>query len=635
MMTSPSSPSRRRLTISLRSACLAIAMTTAAAAQEEPSRLRFTLPAGWTPSIDGKTLWPPGGNVAVVLAPSTAFAGNAEQWATEAWNGAQRELKLVAGPVPGTQGGFLTRAGVFQQANGTNVWMCLNTLVRDGRGECLIYMSGDEAQFRNHLAALGTLLDGTKVATPPAPAPRAPPAPPAPPARTPGPPIAGGDEVAGLYVASTRQIRLSPLGSPGGGSWEWRSEFYLLSPDGRVFRGPDLPDVPGGDISRFDYEAARRGAPAASGTYTVRGSEVVLTMGESGAEVIVATRPEPEVLEIRKTKYKRSSREKPGTPPSTSGSTSLEPASTSPPAAVDALPLLVHQVPPEFRGPPEQGSHHTRDLVSGKLEVYDFRSFRGDFEKEFRATLLREWIAAESREARVVGAPVIESTAMPGADQVLTAVFREEFRGQPSALGGDWDAPRLRLRIAVLASGAVAISDITLRDQEAWNRLQASLDAFGKTLSILPPSPAMTRADRLPVAGLWRAQEKRQAMDVSDNDPRSWHRVGTEFYILSDDGRVHCQGPAPEGDIHEFDFEPRKPFLHNAGYYTRRGDQLVLRLGSAPFDTIRAQIKGPDRLEILGVAYARTVRWDPARTALPAPPSSPPVGATSPSGQSR
>jgi hypothetical protein len=121
---------------------------------------------------------------------------------------------------------------------------------------------------------------------------------------------AGADDVAGLYLASTSQYRLNPFGSPGSGSWEWRTEFYLLSRDGRVFRGPDLPAAPAGDIGRFDYDAARREAPSASGTYSVRGREVVLKMGPS-QETVVATRPEAGVLEIRGTKFKRSIADKP------------------------------------------------------------------------------------------------------------------------------------------------------------------------------------------------------------------------------------------------------------------------------------------------------------------------------------
>ena len=87
---------------------------------------------------------------------------------------------------------------------------------------------------------------------------------------------------------------------------EWRTEFYLLSRDGRVFRGSDLPNAPGGDISRFDYDAARREAPSASGTWSARGREVVLKIGDSPPETIVATRAQVGVLEIRGTKFKRS-----------------------------------------------------------------------------------------------------------------------------------------------------------------------------------------------------------------------------------------------------------------------------------------------------------------------------------------
>jgi hypothetical protein len=289
----------------VRALLLALALVTTATAQEEPSRLRYALPDGWTPSIDGRTLMPPGGNAAVTFAPSTPFTGTAEQWIEDAWNSIARELKILSGPAPGTQGAFLTRIGLFQQADGTNVWLCLNTLVKEGRGESVILIAGGDDRFRALLPALSKMLAGTTVAAS-APSVSTPPRGPA----VSGPATAGGDDVAGLYLASTSQYRLNPLGTSGSGSWEWRTEFYLLSRDGRVFRGPDLPKAPDGDISRFDYDAARREAPAASGNYTVRGREVVLKMGPS-QETIVATRPETGVLEIRGTKYKRGSANQP------------------------------------------------------------------------------------------------------------------------------------------------------------------------------------------------------------------------------------------------------------------------------------------------------------------------------------
>ena len=286
-----------------------MAFLTAAAAQEEPSRLRYALPDGWTPTIDGRSLLPPGGNAAVTFAPSTPFTGTAEQWMAEAWNGIARDLQLLSGPAPGTQGAFLSRIGLFRQAGGTPFWLCLNTLVKDGRGEGVVLIAASNVEFRAHMPALSKLLAG--IATSPAgsPAPEvaasAPSGSAAPPGSD-GPAMAGAADVAGLYLASTLQFRLNPFGSTGSGSQEWRTEFYLLSRDGRVFRGPDLPKAPDGDISRFDYDAARREAPTASGTYTMRGREVVLKMGESPPETIIATRPEAGVLEIRGTKFKRS-----------------------------------------------------------------------------------------------------------------------------------------------------------------------------------------------------------------------------------------------------------------------------------------------------------------------------------------
>ncbi len=297
-----------------RSLLLAIGFLNTANAQEEASHLRFTLPDGWTPSMDGKTLFPPGGNAAVTLAPSTPFTGTAAQWIAEAWNSIARELKIMSGPAPGTQGAFLSRIGLFQKADGTHVWICLNTLVRNGRGESVLLVAAGDAEFRAHLPTLSKMLasatvassSGSSAETASAPsisaAPRG--------SAVSGATTAGGDDVAGLYLASTAQYRLNPLGTAGSGSMEWRTEFYLLSRDGRVFRGPDLPKAPDGDISRFDYDAARREAPDASGTYTVRGTEVVLKMG-TDQETIVATRPTAGVLEIRGTKFKRGSAGKP------------------------------------------------------------------------------------------------------------------------------------------------------------------------------------------------------------------------------------------------------------------------------------------------------------------------------------
>jgi hypothetical protein len=106
--------------------------------------------------------------------------------------------------------------------------------------------------------------------------------------------------VSGLYLATVRRMVFRPT---GGSEWTTNTEFYLLSPQGKVYRGHGLPEVPGGDLRRFDYEKARRADPGNSGTYAGSGSRVTLTFAD---ERISATLTGPDELEIRGTTFKRS-----------------------------------------------------------------------------------------------------------------------------------------------------------------------------------------------------------------------------------------------------------------------------------------------------------------------------------------
>jgi hypothetical protein len=103
----------------------------------------------------------------------------------------------------------------------------------------------------------------------------------------------------GLYLATVRRMVFR---ATGGTDWTTSTEFYLLSPDGKVYRGHGLPEVPGGDLARFDYEKARRADPGNSGTYSASGSRVSITVGEEriGATLI------GDELDIRSTKFRRS-----------------------------------------------------------------------------------------------------------------------------------------------------------------------------------------------------------------------------------------------------------------------------------------------------------------------------------------
>jgi hypothetical protein len=103
----------------------------------------------------------------------------------------------------------------------------------------------------------------------------------------------------GLYLATVRRMVFRPT---GGTDWATSTEFYLLSPDGKVYRGHGLPEVPGGDLGRFDYDRARRADPGNSGTYSTSGNRVAMSVGD---ERISATLSGDQ-LEIRGTQFRRS-----------------------------------------------------------------------------------------------------------------------------------------------------------------------------------------------------------------------------------------------------------------------------------------------------------------------------------------
>jgi hypothetical protein len=108
--------------------------------------------------------------------------------------------------------------------------------------------------------------------------------------------------VSGLYLATVRRMVFRPT---GGSEWTTSTEFYLLSPEGKVYRGHGLPEVPGGNVARFDYERAGRADPGNSGTYSVSGSRVTITIGDERINAALGGQDE---LEIRGTKFRRSTK---------------------------------------------------------------------------------------------------------------------------------------------------------------------------------------------------------------------------------------------------------------------------------------------------------------------------------------
>lgn len=90
----------------------------------------------------------------------------------------------------------------------------------------------------------------------------------------------------GLFVGTKPRYVVNLNRPVGSGDWVTAMHFYLFSGDGRVYRGYDLPQAPGGDIRQFDFEAARRADPENSGTYAVEGSQLILLLGPQQAERI-------------------------------------------------------------------------------------------------------------------------------------------------------------------------------------------------------------------------------------------------------------------------------------------------------------------------------------------------------------
>lgn len=430
----------------------------------------------------------------------------------------------------------------------------------------------------------------------------------------------GQDGVAGLYSGTKYGLTLNPLSNvPGSGTWGVQVEHFLLSRDGQVFRARTPDTVPGADLAGFDFEAARRRQPSDCGTYTVRGQEILITVGAPRV-TLVATRAGPNEFELAKVKYTRIlTYEAAGRPPA-GAATNPAPAVTSvvtaPPAAgaaaapgaITGLPTLVYEAPAGFTEPSGSGFHEAKPYWHSTVAVYDFRRFSGkDFAAEFRATRFRDWLAEEHRENRLSGEVEFGTTGtLAGADQLITAVFAEEFEG-PRIGPGDRRTPRLRIRIAALAAGAVAIADVMVRDADAYQKHGASLKGFMDSLKILPAPPPLARAEVMSIAGVWEWDGN----PVPTTPPIAFlhaARARMECYVFAADGRVAWRGK-PSGDIRNLDFEAaRKVSTASVGTFFKRGSQLVLRFGDAPYYVYHAEIKGTDTLEILGYTYRRTQR---------------------------
>jgi hypothetical protein len=113
-----------------------------------------------------------------------------------------------------------------------------------------------------------------------------------------------GRAVAGLYQGTKAKYMVNLNAPVGYGSQVMAPHYYLFSADGRVHRAYDGINVPGGDVRRFDFDAAQRADPVNSGRYAIRGNELYIRMGEGQTpEIITVPKPQGGRVTINTREY--------------------------------------------------------------------------------------------------------------------------------------------------------------------------------------------------------------------------------------------------------------------------------------------------------------------------------------------
>jgi hypothetical protein len=92
--------------------------------------------------------------------------------------------------------------------------------------------------------------------------------------------------VAGLYEGAKMKFVSDLSHGAGSGGFVPARHFYLFSKDGRLYRAYDAVYAPGGDLDRFDYDAALAQDPRNTGTYTVSRDSLHLIVGGTNGEPV-------------------------------------------------------------------------------------------------------------------------------------------------------------------------------------------------------------------------------------------------------------------------------------------------------------------------------------------------------------
>ena len=122
-------------------------------------------------------------------------------------------------------------------------------------------------------------------------------------ANGPGP---GGAQLAGLFQGMKQKFVVNLQLGPGYGGSKTALHYYLLSPNGQVYRCYDFP--PGGSEAaarNFDFDSAERQDPQNSGRYAVRGNELYVKFGGPNVDEITTTLTDFNSLQLDSINYQR------------------------------------------------------------------------------------------------------------------------------------------------------------------------------------------------------------------------------------------------------------------------------------------------------------------------------------------
>jgi hypothetical protein len=244
-------------------------------------------------------------------------------------------------------------------------------------------------------------------------------------------------------------------------------------------------------------------------------------------------------------------------------------------------PVLRYEPPVDFsRSPlsPPDDYDAVNIWPSASMQVYPFRPFTGDVQREFRQTLLRDWILSTRREGTVPTPPTFSSLQVPGAQAAVAARFSE----------GTSSVSKQRLRIMIVAKGMAALVDASAWDLDTWQRVEPALEATLASLHVeggVAPPPARDArqaAAYRAVAGLYRSQPH-----GAEHGPRGrGGAAGTaDYYLLSADGRAYRRrdlAPAEAQALGTLDLDAaERDDPRNSGRFTLRGRWLRMEFGSA------------------------------------------------------